>query len=193
MKILFATHNKHKIEEIKQALNNQFYELISLDDLEFHQEIPEPYPSLEENARAKSEFASSQFNLNCFADDTGLEIDALNGEPGVFSARWAGPHCSYSDNVAKALREMKGQTNRKAQFRTIISLIYKGKEHQFEGKVKGCILTEPRGEMGFGYDPIFQPEGYNQSFAEMPLELKNKISHRGLAVAKLVEFLNKQA
>lgn len=187
-KIVFATNNQHKLEEVRHYLKD-IYEVISLKEIGFHEDIPEPYHTLEENALTKSKTIFEKFGLDCFADDTGLEVDALNGAPGVFSARYAGPNCSFEDNVKKLLSELDGQENRKAQFRTVISLILDGKEYYFNGEVKGAISLNRSGEKGFGYDPIFVPEGLSTSFAEMSLDDKNKISHRGRAVAKLIEFL----
>ncbi len=189
--IIFATHNKHKTKEIKSAVGDN-YEILSLEDLDFHEEIEEPFDTLEENANAKSSFIHQRFGKSCFADDTGLEIDALDGRPGVFSARYAGEDGNSENNIRKVLKELEGVEKRSARFRTVISLILDGKEHLFEGVAEGEILTEKQGSDGFGYDPVFRPQGYKQSFAEMPLDLKNKISHRGKAVRKLVEFLKKQ-
>lgn len=188
--ILIATNNKHKIEEIEPLLPDGI-NLITLRDLQFDQDIPETGKTLVENALQKARFIHERFNVNCFADDTGLEIDALDGRPGVYSARYAGPQCSPKDNVEKVLEEMVGVINRKARFITVIALIYNNKEYLFEGKVEGEMLTSIHGAGGFGYDPIFLPEGQYMSFAEMPLEMKNKISHRALAVTKLVEFLKR--
>jgi XTP/dITP diphosphohydrolase len=154
-------------------------------------DIEETGTTLEENARIKSQFVYDNYGFNCFSDDTGLEIEVLNGEPGVYSARYAGEDCSFDDNMNKVLKEMKGKENRKARFRTVISLILDGKEYQFEGEVKGKITTEKHGDKGFGYDPIFLPDGYSQTFAELDLEEKNRISHRGKAVVKLAGFLKK--
>lgn len=189
-KLVFATHNAHKTKEIRAAVGDIF-EILSLDDLDFHDEIDEPYETLSENARAKSEFIHKKFDINCFGDDTGLEVDALDGRPGVYSARYAGPQCNAQDNMQKLLQEMEGAENRSARFKTVISLFLNGTEHQFEGVVEGEILTEKHGTDGFGYDPIFKPSGFELSFAEMPLHEKNEISHRGRAVQKLVEFLKK--
>lgn len=189
-KLVFATHNAHKTKEIRAAVGDIF-EILSLDDLDFHDEIDEPYETLAENARAKSAFIHKKFDINCFGDDTGLEVDALDGRPGVYSARYAGPQCNAQDNMQKLLQEMEGAENRSARFKTVISLFLNGTEHQFEGVVEGEILTEKHGTDGFGYDPIFKPNGFELSFAEMPLHEKNKISHRGRAVQKLVEFLKK--
>lgn len=189
-KLVFATHNAHKTKEIRAAVG-EIFEILSLDDLDFHDEIDEPYETLSENARAKSEFIHKKFDINCFGDDTGLEVDALDGSPGVYSARYAGPQCNAQDNMQKLLQEMEGAENRSARFKTVISLFLNGTEHQFEGVVEGEILTEKHGTDGFGYDPIFKPNGFELSFAEMPLHEKNKISHRGRAVQKLVKFLKK--
>lgn len=188
--ILIATNNKHKIEEIKPLLPDGI-NLITLRDLQFDQDIPETGSTLVENALQKARFIHDKFNVNCFADDTGLEIDALEGRPGVYSARYAGPLCSSKDNVEKVLNEMSGMVNRKARFVTVIALIFKNQEFLFEGRVEGEMLTSIHGSGGFGYDPIFLPEGHYLSFAEMPLDMKNKISHRALAVGKLVEFLKR--
>lgn len=187
-KIIFATNNSHKLEEVRFYLNT-LYEVVSLSDIGFHQDIPEPYETLEENALTKSQTIFDKYHIDCFSDDTGLEVEALNGQPGVYSARYAGEGCSFQDNVDKMLGEMQGQENRRARFRTVVSLILNGKNHYFEGIVNGYIAEEESGTDGFGYDPIFIPEGFDTSFAEMNLEEKNKISHRGRAMAKLVGFL----
>ncbi len=189
MKLIFATNNAHKVTEIKSALNNKF-DVKSLADIDCFDDIPETEDTLEGNAKIKSTYVSNKFRTNCFGDDTGLEIEALNGEPGVYSARYAGENCSFEDNINKVLLNMKGAVNRKARFRTVISLILNNQEYQFEGVVDGEILTERVGDDGFGYDPIFKPNGYDITFAEMSIEDKNEISHRGLAVKKLIEFLN---
>ena len=179
------------MEEVRHLFSgNKNIVIKSLSEIGFFEEIPETHETLNENAFEKSEHIHTRFNLNCFADDTGLEVDALNGAPGVYSARYAGIGCSFADNVNKMLAEMQGKENRKARFRTVVSLILDGKEYQFEGFVDGEILTAPTGKDGFGYDPIFKPEGYNQSFAEMDLNEKNKISHRARAFQKFAEFLN---
>ena len=188
MELIFASNNKHKLEEVKSALGAGF-NVVSLSDIQCYDDIPEEQPTLEGNALQKAYYIYERYHKNCFSDDTGLEIEALDGRPGVYSARYAGEHCSFEDNIRKVLSEMDGIANRKACFRTVIALILDGKEYLFEGQVNGKILTERRGKEGFGYDPVFQPEGYNVSFAQMPLEEKNKISHRGRAVEKLVEFL----
>jgi len=189
MKIVFATNNLHKLEEIKKAIGNK-HEIVSLKEIGFNEEIPETHNTLEGNASEKAFHIYNRYKLNCFADDTGLEIDTLNGEPGVYSARYAGENPSFDDNMNKVLDKMEGETNRTAKFRTVISLIIDGKETQFEGTCPGTIMTERYGKDGFGYDPIFMPNGYQETFAEMDLDLKNKISHRGLATKKLIDFLN---
>lgn len=188
--LVFATNNKHKLEELQKAVGDSFI-IKSLKEIGFTEDIEEPFETLEENAYAKSSFINKKFGINCFADDTGLEILALNGEPGVYSARYAGEQCSFEDNMNKVLKKMENIKERKARFRTVISLILNGEEHQFTGIVNGVILESRHGEEGFGYDPIFRPDGFKESFAQMPLAVKNKISHRGLAVKKLIEFLLK--
>ena len=189
MKLVFATNNQHKLQEIKRLLDDSI-ELLSLNDIGFEDEdIPENQDTLEGNAAEKSFFIYNKYGVNCFADDTGLEIDALNGEPGVYSARYAGEGRNAENNMNLVLDKLSIIKNRKARFRTIISLVIDGHETQFEGVVEGHILEEKRGNTGFGYDPIFQPEEANLSFAQMPLNEKNKISHRARAVQKLVEYL----
>jgi len=191
MKIVFATNNKHKLEEIKDILGKDF-EIVSLAEIGCHEDIPETGVTLQENARQKSTYVVEHYNQNCFADDTGLEVEALGGEPGVHSARYAeGTDHDSEANMRKLLTKLDGQTNRKACFRTVISLIIDGVEHQFEGKVEGRIATEKHGTEGFGYDPIFIPEGYDKSFAELGEEIKNQISHRARAVKKLAEYLGR--
>lgn len=186
--LVFATNNKHKLDEVRKITSGQV-EIVSLSDIQCHDEIPETADTLEGNALQKARYIHTHFQTDCFADDTGLEVEALNGAPGVYSARYAGPGHDSEANMRKLLHELEGKENRKAQFRTVISLILDGKEYQFEGIVKGEILHERRGEAGFGYDPIFRPEGYDRSFAELGNEVKNRISHRARAVAKLSEFL----
>jgi XTP/dITP diphosphohydrolase len=192
MEIVFATQNKHKLEEIQKIVGDQ-YKIISLADLNFFEDIPETENTLVGNALMKARFIHEKFHCNCFADDTGLEIDALHGAPGVYSARYAGPACSFEDNMRKVLSQMEGISNRKAQFKTVIALILDNKEYLFEGSVSGTILEKKSGTQGFGYDPIFLPDGYNESFAEMSAELKNKISHRAVATQKLTHFLHSLA
>lgn len=188
-KLVFATNNKHKIEEVAPLIKTHF-EILSLADIHCFEEIEEPHDNLKDNAFEKARFVFSRYHYNCFADDTGLEIDALDGEPGVYSARYAGENCNFEDNVKKVLSKMQGKSLRTARFKTVIALILEGKEYHFEGVVEGEIINHRTGKGGFGYDPIFQPLGYTQTFAEMPLEEKNKISHRGLASKKLIDFLN---
>jgi XTP/dITP diphosphohydrolase len=188
MKLVFATNNLHKLQEIKHLLNGSF-ELLSLNDINCDEEIPENQETIEGNAAEKSFYIWNKYGLNCFADDTGLEIEALNGEPGVYSARYAGEEKSAEKNMDLVLQKLSEIKNRKARFKTVISLVIDGHEIQFEGIVNGHILEEKRGNTGFGYDPIFQPDESHLSFAEMTMEEKGKISHRGRAVQKLVEYL----
>ena len=189
MKIVFATHNAHKVSEVQAVLGSE-YQLVTATEAGISEEIPETQPTIEGNALQKARYVYEHIGLNCFADDTGLEVEALNGAPGVYSARYAGEHVSYADNNKLLLKNLAGCQNRKARFRTVIALILDGKEHLFEGRVEGTIATEPHGEGGFGYDPLFIPEGSQLTFAEMSPEAKNGISHRGRAVAKLVAFLH---
>ncbi len=191
VKLVFATHNKNKLVEVQKLLGNNF-QLLSLYDIDCNTEIPETHLTLEENASEKAWYVYNNFQLNCFADDTGLEIRSLNNAPGVLSARYAGEEKSSEANMKKVLEELKNKPDRKAQFRTIISLIINGKEYRFEGKVKGEIIKEKHGTDGFGYDPIFKPDGFTETFAEISMEEKNKVSHRGMAIQKLVEFLKNQ-
>lgn len=188
-KLVFATNNAHKLEEVAAILGDQV-ELLSLNDIGCQADIPETAETLEGNALLKSSYIYKNYHLDCFADDTGLEVEALNGAPGVYSARYAGGEGHDAQaNMLKLLHELDGKENRKAQFRTAISLILDGKEYFFEGVIKGEIIKEKRGDSGFGYDPIFKPEGYDQTFAELGNDIKNQISHRALAVQKLCEFL----
>ena len=187
-KLIFATNNQHKVDEIKNIIGNRF-NLVSLKDLKFAGHIPEEHNSLEENAAGKALFIYNKYKIDCFADDTGLEIEALNGEPGVFSARYAGDQCNFDDNINKVLNKLRGVKNRNARFRTVISLVENGCIINFEGSICGRILDKKRGEYGFGYDPIFIPDGFKLTFAEMTLEEKNKISHRAKAIEKLVEHI----
>jgi XTP/dITP diphosphohydrolase len=189
MKLVFATNNQHKLKELQAILGDHF-ELLSLKDIGCLEEIPEEQPTLEGNARQKAFHVYEKFGYSCFADDTGLEIEALNGEPGVFSARYAGEAKDPQANMDKVLVKLKNEDNRKARFRTVISLVLNGEEKQFEGIVEGEITREKRGDSGFGYDPIFLPAGYNKTFAEMDLSEKNEISHRARAVQKLVAYLS---
>lgn len=189
-KLIFATNNKHKLGEVREMLDG-VVEIVSLDEAGLSGEIPETADTLQGNALQKAQWVWERTHQDCFADDTGLEVDALGGAPGVYSARYAGEHCSFDDNVNKLLAALDGEDNRRAQFRTVICLIEGGEPHYFEGKVEGRILTERHGNEGFGYDPVFMPDRFAVSFAEMPLDVKNMISHRGMAVKRLTEYLNK--
>lgn len=191
MKLVFATNNKHKLDELQHLLSDKIT-LLSLKDIECFDEIPEDHDTLEENASQKANYIFEKYKIDCFADDTGLEIDALNGSPGVLSARYAGELKDSEANIQKVLKELEGESNRKARFKTVIALIIDNKEYLFKGIVEGEILTEKSGHDGFGYDPIFKPLGYNESFAQMSLMDKNKISHRAKATEKLIEFLLKK-
>ena len=186
-KIVFATGNPNKLKEINSAINS--FEIIGLKDLGIKDEIPETGNTLKKNALQKAKYVYDKTGLDCFSDDTGLEIEALDYRPGVYSAMYGGPDCNAENNMQKVLKELKEAPNRAAQFKTVIALILKGKEYFFEGVVKGEILKEKKGKDGFGYDPIFRPLGYKESFAEMSIAQKNEISHRGLAVKKLITFL----
>lgn len=186
--LVFATNNKHKLQEVSEMLRG-IVEIKSLDEMGLAGEIPETADTLQGNALQKAQWVWDRTHLDCFADDTGLEVDALGGAPGVYSARYAGEHCTFDDNIDKLLDAMEGSINRKADFRTVVCLMEQGVPRYFEGRVDGVILTERYGKEGFGYDPVFMPDRFAVSFAEMPLEVKNRISHRGLAVAKLVEYL----
>ena len=188
-RLIFATNNKHKVEEVRAALDG-IVEIVTLAEAGLSGEIPETADTLQGNALQKAQWVWDRTHTDCFADDTGLEVDALGGAPGVYSARYAGEHCSFDDNIDKLLAALDGQTNRRADFRTVICLIEGGEPKYFEGRVDGQILTErhSNGE-GFGYDPVFMPDRFAVSFAEMPLEVKNMISHRGIAVKKLADYL----
>ncbi len=187
-KIVFATGNNNKLEEVRKILGARF-EIVSLKDIDVHEDIPETGVTLEENASLKSHYVFDRFQMDCFADDTGLEVDALNGAPGVYSARYAGEHVTYDDNVNKLLSELNGVKNRAARFRTVISLLLDGEEYFFDGTVEGHIIDHKRGSGGFGYDPVFVPDGFDKTFSEMAPETKNAISHRGRAIRKFAEFL----
>jgi XTP/dITP diphosphohydrolase len=189
--LLFATNNQHKLREIREIMDRDF-RIVSLTDVNMDTEIPETMETIEGNAVQKARFIYERTGMNCFADDTGLEIDALDDRPGVFSARYAGENCSFDDNIDKVLRELSGTVNRKACFRCVICLITDGKEHLFEGVIRGEITSERRGEDGFGYDPVFLPDGYRQTFAEMPPYLKNGISHRARAADKMLKWLKSE-
>ena len=187
--IVFATNNPHKLEEARAILNGKVT-ILSLADIGCHDDIPETADTLEGNALIKARWVKEKYGYDCFADDTGLMVESLKGQPGVYSARYAGEHCSPSDNIKLLLKNLKGISNRRAQFSTVVALIFRGTEYLFEGTVKGEISEEYRGEAGFGYDPVFIPENSDLSFAQMSPEEKNSISHRGRAVRSLAEFLN---
>jgi len=189
MKLIFATNNQHKAEEIRTVLNKPV-EIVTLKEAGIYIDIPEPFNTLEENASAKSRTIFELSGKDCFSEDTGLEVRALQNAPGVKSARYAGSEKSFDKNIEKLLAELNGKQDLKARFRTVISLIISGKETLFEGICEGSIVMEKRGTAGFGYDPIFKPDGSNQTFAEMTAHEKNKLSHRAKATWKLVEFLN---
>ncbi|MBO7575843.1 MAG: RdgB/HAM1 family non-canonical purine NTP pyrophosphatase [Bacteroidales bacterium] len=186
--LVFATNNKHKIREVSEMLDG-VVEVKSLADVGLSGDIPETSDTLQGNALQKARWVWERVGMDCFADDTGLEVDALGGAPGVYSARYAGEHCSFDDNIDKLLAALDGKTNRKADFRTVICLMEHGVPRYFEGRVDGVILTERYGSEGFGYDPVFMPDRFAVSFAEMPLDVKNQISHRGHAVKLLVDYL----
>lgn len=189
MKLVFATNNKHKLDEVRKITSHHPVEIVSLAEINCFDDIPETADTLEGNALQKARYIQEKFGLNCFADDTGLEVETLNNAPGVYSARYAGPGHDSEANMKKLLHEMEGKENRKARFRTVIALVWNGKTYTFDGIVNGTITTAKRGENGFGYDPIFIPEGYEQTFAELGNDIKNQISHRAKAVEKLDEFL----
>ncbi|MDR1459572.1 MAG: non-canonical purine NTP diphosphatase [Bacteroidales bacterium] len=191
MELVFASNNKHKLDEVKSLMGSTC-KILSLSNIGCHEDIPEDKLNLEGNALQKAHYIYRKYGKNCFSDDTGLEIEALYGRPGVYSARYAGEQCSFEDNMNKVLDEMRYHPNRKARFRTVIALILEGKEYLFEGRVDGIVLREKQGEQGFGYDPIFQPSGHEISFANMDPKEKNAISHRGDALGKLLHFLNAQ-
>jgi len=188
MKLVFATHNQNKLQEVK-LLMPKHITLLSLDDIGCYEDIPETSKTLKGNAKLKADFVTEKFGMPCFADDTGLLVDALNGEPGVYSARYAGEQKNADDNMNKLLNALKEKENRAAQFKTVIALNLKNESHYFEGIVKGNITNEKRGKGGFGYDPIFRPNDYQENFAQLPIEIKNKISHRGKALQKLIDKL----
>ncbi|MBN2262254.1 MAG: non-canonical purine NTP diphosphatase [Prolixibacteraceae bacterium] len=190
MKLVFATNNQHKLTEVRSILGNKF-EILSLADIGCNDDIPETAETLEGNASIKAWYVARNYGMNCFADDTGLEVEALDMRPGVYSARYAGSQKSSSDNMNKLLFELDKINNRKARFRTVISLIIDNEEKLFEGIVDGNIISEKLGDEGFGYDPLFKPLGYEQTFAQMDIDEKNKISHRGRAVEKLIAYLQK--
>ncbi len=191
MNLCLATNNTHKVEEM-QALLGENFELMTLSQIGCFEDIPETADTFDGNSRQKAVFVKEKFGFDCIADDSGLEIDALNGEPGVFSARYAGEHGNHEKNIEKVLGQLLDIDQRGAQFRCVITLILEGKINQFEGIVRGTITREKSGSKGFGYDPIFIPEGYQKTFAEMTMEEKNPISHRGIAIDKMLEFLGKK-
>lgn len=191
MRIVFATNNQHKLDEIKKISKGQL-EILSLSDINCHEEIPETGDTLKENALIKAHFVKKKFDMDCFADDTGLEVEALENAPGIHSSRYAGPDCDPEDNMQKLLQELQNKTNRKAQFRTVIALLLKGEVHYFEGIIRGEIIHQKKGTNGFGYDPIFKPKGYDRTFGELSEDIKNSLSHRSIATKKLVAFLLQQ-
>lgn len=189
MKLVFASNNLNKIKEIQSILNGSI-QLLSLEDIGCYEEIPETADTIEGNAILKANYVTEKYGYDCFADDTGLEVKALNGEPGVYSARYAGEQKNADDNMNKLLEALKNEENRSAQFKTVIALNLEGKQHLFTGLAKGNITLNKTGNHGFGYDPIFQPENYTETFAELASEIKNKISHRAKATEQLIDFLN---
>jgi XTP/dITP diphosphohydrolase len=188
-KLCFATNNPHKLQEIQAILGDGF-ELLSLKDINCTEELPETGSTIEANSLEKAQYVYDHYQVDCFADDSGLEVDALNGEPGVDSAHYAGPQRSHADNINLLLQNLGNQTNRNARFKTVITLVQKGEVHQFEGIIDGKILTNKKGTEGFGYDPVFMPEGFDRTFAEMSLDEKGQISHRARAFQKLITFLS---
>lgn len=188
--IVFATNNKHKLDEVRKIADTKL-KILSLSDINCHEEIEETGTTLEANALIKAKYVKDHYGYDCFADDTGLQVEALDGMPGVYSSRYAGEACRPADNMNKLLTVLNNIENRKARFRTVIALILNNEEHYFEGIINGEITREEKGNAGFGYDPIFQPEGYSQTFAELGDDIKNSISHRALATEKLMKFLLK--
>jgi len=188
-KLIFATHNKNKLREVRSLIPNTI-ELLSLDDINLLEEIEETATTIEGNALLKAQTIYKQTGINCFADDSGLLVDVLNGAPGVYSARYAGDHKNDNDNLEKLLKELSDKDNRNAHFKTVMALLIDGKEYLFEGIINGTITTQKSGANGFGYDPIFLPNGYTETFAEMSSEIKNVISHRAKAMKQLIEFVN---
>jgi len=189
MNLVFASNNKNKIAEIQSMLPENI-KILSLEDINCLEEIPETADTIEGNAILKADYVTQKYGYDCFADDTGLEVNALNGEPGVYSARYAGEQKNADDNMNKLLDALKNEEDRSAKFKTVITLNLKGKQYLFTGIAKGTIISEKIGENGFGYDPIFQPENYSETFAQLPLDTKNSIGHRGKAVQQLIDFLN---
>lgn len=192
MKLVFASNNKNKIAEIQQMLPSNI-SILSLEEIGCYEDIPETASTIEGNAILKANYVTEKFGYNCFADDTGLEVEALNGDPGVYSARYAGEHKDANDNMNKLLSELENQNNRNAQFKTVIALNIEGNQNLFTGIIEGTIIDTKRGDKGFGYDPIFVPKNHNVTFAEMVMEEKAILSHRGIATRKLVDFLNKSS
>ena len=188
MKLVFATNNRHKLDEVRAIVGDKV-EVLSLNDIGCHDDIPETADTLQGNALIKARYIHEKFGVDCFADDTGLEVEALDGAPGVYSARYAGEECNSEANMQKLLQNLTGKSNRNAQFRTVIALIIKGEEKLFNGIVKGTITEEKRGDSGFGYDPVFVPEGFSESFAQMSGDMKNSISHRYRATLELSNYL----
>ena len=191
MRIVFATNNEHKLDEIKKISKGQL-DILSLSDINCHDEIPETGNTLKENALIKAQFVKDKYGIDCFADDTGLEVEALGNAPGIYSSRYAGPNCDSEDNMQKLLQDLQDKGNRSAQFRTVIALLLNGEEHYFEGIISGEIIHQKEGTNGFGYDPIFRPVGYDKTFGELPEKVKNSLSHRAIATQKLVTFLLQQ-
>lgn len=189
MKLVFATHNQNKFLEVEKLMPGPIT-LLSLNDIQCFDEIPETGHTLEENAKLKADYITKKYNMPCFADDTGLLVDALDGRPGVYSARYAGPQKNDGDNVARLLLELKDRPDRRAHFKTVIALNLKNEKLLFKGKVEGHITHRPRGTGGFGYDPVFRPVGYPETFAQLPIEIKNKIGHRGKAIDQLINYLH---
>lgn len=187
--LVFATNNLHKLEEVRHIVSDKV-RIVSLSEINCHDDIPETAATLEGNALIKARYIRNHYGYDCFADDTGLEVEALDNAPGVYSARYAGPGHDAEANMKKLLLQMEGKGNRKARFRTVVALILDGKEHLFEGVINGEITTDKHGDSGFGYDPVFRPEGYALTFAELGNDIKNRISHRALAVGKLADFLS---
>ena len=187
--LVFATNNKHKLDEVRKITAN-LVNIVSLAEIDCHDDIPETAETLEGNALLKAQYIKEHYGFDCFADDTGLEVESLNNAPGVYSARYAGPENNSEANMKKLLAALEGKENRKARFRTVIALILNGKEYQFDGIINGSITETKKGDSGFGYDPIFMPEGHTQTFAELGDDIKNTISHRALAVKKLADFLS---
>jgi len=190
-KICFATNNQNKLKEIAALLTPTF-EVAGLEEIGCFEELPETSDTLQGNSFEKADFVYKNYRVSCFADDTGLEVEALNGAPGVYTARYAGPDCIPEENIEKLLKELKGKSNRNAKFSTVITLILDGEKFFFEGEIQGTITEKPSGHEGFGYDPVFKPKGYDVTFSEMSMEEKNKISHRGIATQKLLDFLLKK-